>query len=324
MDEKSSKNIALMAFGLPIMTTAIVLGSMYAGHLITTRSDRPTNVNVAAPTPRIDVNVPQAAPPTVAVNATAPKVDVHVPQAAPAAVTVNPPSMPAPHITVNPPPASVTVIKEEKHERYAERVMERPVAQTVAAVAPASNADIKPAVAAPAPAAPVKAPEVKPVEPAKTEPNKSSSINVPTVGPSVTASAPVAEPAKAEAPKDIAEPTLDTLYTYASKYVDSYCRKKGLDPDAEAKKWNRNWKANVEQSISDNIDSGEQSYINRVVIAKRDHFTLENASPEKVVEACRILLRYRDGQLAWLQAMQDAMTKENLRKTVAFLAAGPR
>ena len=45
---------------------------------------------------------------------------------------------------------------------------------------------------------------------------------------------------------------------------------------------------------------------------------------EKICEACRIMLRYRDGQLAWLQAMKDALTNENLKKTMAFLAQGPR
>jgi len=317
MDEKGSKNVVLMAFGLPVMTTAIVLGSMYAGHLVTTKSDRPTNVNVSAQTPRIDVNVPQAAPPIVSVNATAPMVDVHVPQQAAPMVTVNPPSMPAPHITVNPPPASVTVIREEKFERqdrvYTERPFDRPLVQTVAAApAGAIAGDLKPAASTPpASAAPAKAPEAKPAEPAKTESNKSSSLTP----------APVPAPAKAKA--ELEEPSVDILYAYANKYVDAYCKKRGLDPAAESRKWNNTWKSNVEQSINDNIDSGEQSYINRVVISKRDHFNLENATPEKVVEACRILLRYRDAQLAWLQALQDGMTKENLRKTVAFLAQGP-
>jgi len=318
MDEKTNKNVVLMAFGLPVLTTVIVLGSMYAGHLVTTRSDIPTYVNVAPPAPQIAVNVPQAAPPTVAVNAVAPKVDVHLPQQAAPTVTVNPPSMPAPHITVNPPPASVTVIKEERERVFADRSdrmeRERPTAQTVAAVPPPSIAgDVKPAIATP-PAAPVKAPEVKPAEPARTEPNKSSSLTPAAPAP---AAAPVAR-------KELEEPTVDTLYTYATRYIDDYCKKKGLDPDAESRKWNRTWKANVDQAINDNIDSGEQSYINRVVISKRDHFNLDNATPEKVVEACRILLRYRDAQLAWLQAMKDGMTRENLKKTVAFLAAGPR
>jgi hypothetical protein len=121
------------------------------------------------------------------------------------------------------------------------------------------------------------------------------------------------------------EPSLDNLYAHATRYIDLYCHKHGLDPSNESRRWNSTWRSSVEQALSDNVDSSEQSYINRIVVAKRDYFNLGpgQASPEKVVEACRILLRYRDGQLAWLQAMKDALTNENMKKTMAFLAQGP-
>src|SRR5438067_10532145 len=119
-----NKHVVLMAFGLPVMTTAIVMGSMYAGHVMTTHSDRPTNVLVSAAAPKIDVNVPQAAPPSVNISASPATVDVHVPLSLPPTVTVNTPSAPAPNITVNPPPATVTVIErreENRDARFAER-----------------------------------------------------------------------------------------------------------------------------------------------------------------------------------------------------------
>src|SRR5690242_11038370 len=113
----SSRQVVLMAFGLPMMTSVIVIGSMYAGHIMTTHSDRPTNVMVSAATPNIDVNVPQAAPPNVQVSAPPAVVDVHVPQSAPPAITVNTPPFPSPNITVNPAAPTVTIIEREKERR---------------------------------------------------------------------------------------------------------------------------------------------------------------------------------------------------------------
>ena len=93
--------------------------------------------------------------------------------------------------------------------------------------------------------------------------------------PAETASAKAA--VASEVKKELEEPSLDTLYAYATRYVDSYCQKRGLDPANEDRRWNNTWKANVEQAVSDNIDSSEQSYINRMVISKRDYFNLELA-----------------------------------------------
>jgi hypothetical protein len=297
-DPPRNDHTLILAFGLPVVTTLIVMGSMYVGHIITTTSERPTEVRVQGVQPKIDVNVPQGPAPNVHVSATAPQVDVHVPPAppvlppmitvntpptAPPMITVNTPPVAPPNITVNPSPATVTVIDR--------REIDKPKTELAAAPAP---------VPAPAPQ--------KPAESAVALKSSSAAASAPVV-------------AKPSDPLGN-EPTLDNLYAHAARYIDLYCHKHGLDPASETRRWNNVWRSKLDQAISDNIDSSEQSYINRVVIAKRDCFA-PTASPDKVVEACRLMLRYRDGQLAWLQAMKDALTNENLKKTMSFLAQGP-
>jgi hypothetical protein len=118
-----SRHILWMAFGLPLMTAAISMGSMYLGHLITTQSDRPTNVVVQPAQSAVQVNVPQAKPPVIEVRPSEAQVQVHVPQSAPPTVTVTTPQAAPPNITVNPPPATVTVIerKEESEKASADK-----------------------------------------------------------------------------------------------------------------------------------------------------------------------------------------------------------
>jgi hypothetical protein len=276
VNKLESKEVLVMLFGLPVMITLIVLVSIGVGHVVTTRSDRPTNVTVASAPPRIDVNVPQSQAPQVNVSSSPAKVDVNVPSA------------PAPTINVTTPPAVVTVVQRNGDEH---------------AETPAAKAAAKPSVKevvkeSPTPAAPL---PVKPPEPPQAI--KASFI----------------QETKSPAQEDL---TLDTLYKYAERYIESYCAKRSLDGAAEAKKWDTKWKQGLEQAMKDNTDNDEQSYINRMVIMKRDCFDLEKATPEKIVEGCRLMLRYRDGQLAWLQAMKDAVTSENMKKTLAFLSAG--
>jgi hypothetical protein len=302
-----NNHVIVMAFGLPIMTTAIVMGSMYAGHLITQSSDRPAEVRVQTSPPKIDINVPQSAPPNINVSSTAPKVDIHVPQLQPPTVTVNTPQLAPPNITVNPPAATVTVIEKREGDHTPLLASET--------LKPAAT---KPQIVSERPAA--SAPIVQQEKTAPVIPGKPTSEAIHLSSPDLHSAVPVAK-AEAEPP---AEPTLENLYSYATRYVDMYCQKRGLDSLVEARRWNRMWQSNVDQAIADNIDSSEQSYINRIVITKRDYFNLNTATPEKIVEACRIMLRYRDGQLAWLQAMKDSLTNENLKKTMAFLAQGPK
>ena len=302
-DSQENKHIVLMAFGLPLMTSVIVAASMYAGHVLTTRSDRPTNVTVSAQAPRIDVNVPQAVPPTIQVASALPAITVQVPQSPPANVTVNTPQAAPPNITISPATPTVTVIQREVGTgRQTPIAADEPKLNDLQSAAlTIEKSSGAPANSAEGSRRNMTVPIIEAL--ALNELNNKDSAGVRTQVP--------------------AQPTLDTLYQLATSYIDSYCKKQGLDPIAENRKWYKKWKSGLDQAVADNIDSGEQSYINRVVIAKRDYFNIERATPERVVEACRLMLRYRDGQLAWLQAMKDAMTADNLRKTVAFLAVGP-
>jgi hypothetical protein len=329
VNKLDSREVLLMLFGLPLMVTLIVLLSIAVGHYVTTRSDRPTNVTVSAPA----VSIPA---PQVHLTAPAPKIDVNVPQAAPPVVNV---STPPAKVTVldrreyNPQPVPPTQPVPPLHAAPDFNALVSPVRLTAA---PAQNSD-----ALPAPADPASATSAAPSTPAQntaTQPGESrtdnpdnNADNSGNAGTQDLQSIPVsAEQHKSSAntPRSRRvnfseeELTLDTLYRYAEKYIDSYCRKNKLDPVQEGLKWNRKWKQNVEQAIADNIDTSEQTYINRMVLQKRDCFDIEKANPDQIVEGCRIMLRYRDGQLAWLQAMRDAATNENIKKTLVFLAAG--
>lgn len=118
-------------------------------------------------------------------------------------------------------------------------------------------------------------------------------------------------------PKD-EEATLDALYKNAEIYISAFCTKNGLQEDATGKKWEREWKDKVG-------DASEQVYINSWVVDHQNYFDMDKAKPEQVVEACRILLRYRDQNFAMLAALNKAlMDSDNIRKTVAFLKAGPK
>jgi hypothetical protein len=232
----------------------------------------------------------------VNVTAAAPKIDVNVPQqpapniqvsSAPPKIDVNVPQAAPPAITVSTPPAVVRVLHsgEEKDVQELKDILPLDRKQTL----PTGQ---------------------QPVEVLEGSPGKSSGVKPADVN--------LNSPARDE------ELNLDTLYKYAEKYVESYCRRNNLDPVTEQNRWLANWKRGLDQAIKDEIDASEQTYINRIVVAKRDCFDLERATPEKIVEGCRIMLRYRDGQFAWLKAMRDAATQDNLKKTLVFLAAGVR
>lgn len=120
------------------------------------------------------------------------------------------------------------------------------------------------------------------------------------------------------------EVTLEALYGSAERYIEAFCRKKGLDAQAENRKWLRRWTSSLTQAIKDDTDGSEQSYINRILLAKRDCFNMDKTAPEKTVEACRIMLRYRDAGLSWPSALRNALTPELMLHTLQFLSAGPR
>jgi hypothetical protein len=231
------------------------------------------------------------------VTAAMPRIDVNVPQqqppsiqvsSAPPKIDINVPQAAPPAVNVSTPPAVVRVLHTngETDEKGALPVDRRPMLPDIH----------------------------QPIEVLEGASSKSSLKDIKPYDAHMRTMASVRED----------ELTLDTLYKYAEKYVESYCRKNNLDPVAEQNRWLSNWKHGLDQSIKDEIDTGEQSYINRMVLTKRDCFDLEKATPEKIVEGCRLMLRYRDGQLAWLQAMKDAATHDNLKKTLVFLAAGVR
>jgi hypothetical protein len=309
VNKLESKEVLIILFGLPVMITLIVLASIGVGHVVTTRSDRPTNVTVAAATPKIEVNVPQQPAPKIQVSATVPNVDVNVPQALP------------PTINVTTPPAVVTVL-ERGDRSQAKLVSTDTVEKTIPVTANPDtstndNKAVKPAEKKPADTPPNFTPESGTPAPS-TEPSKNNSEKT---SDAPTDAGGVAQKLNTVRDEDL---TLETLYEYAEKYIESYCAKKNLDVAAESTKWIKKWNQSVEQSIRDNTDSDEQSYINRVTITKRECFDIEKATPEKIVEGCRIMLRYRDGQFAWLKAMRDAVTNESLKKTLVFLSAGAR
>jgi hypothetical protein len=234
------------------------------------------------------------------VTAAAPRIDVNVPQqpapniqvsSAPPKIDINVPQATPPAINVSTPPAIVRVV--HSNGTTSGEVDEK-------GTAPAEGGPLLPNIQ-------------QPIEVLEGS-SKSSLKDVKPMDAHYKSQAAVRE-------EDL---TLDTLYNYAEKYVNSYCRKNNLDPVLEQNRWLANWKRGLDQAIKDEIDSGEQSYINRIVLIKRDCFDLEKATPEKIVEGCRLMLRYRDGRLAWLQAMKDAATHDNLKKTLVFLAAGVR
>ena len=49
------REVLTMLFGLPIMITVIVLASITVGHIVTVRSNIPTQVNVSATPPNVDM-----------------------------------------------------------------------------------------------------------------------------------------------------------------------------------------------------------------------------------------------------------------------------
>lgn len=254
-----SKDGIWVLFLFPTMIAVMILGGVGVGHLITSRSQVPTKVEVAAASPRIDVNVPTAAAPRVEVTSATPQVNIHVPNQL------------APIVNVSTPPATVTVLDKREPDKQDKLKAEKPLAPE---------------------------PQVIPVS-APVKPDKTSMAPLPPLMP------------KEE------DFTIESLYRNADTYIASYCQKNSIQKDAANKKWEEQWKDKVDKS-----NFSEQVYINNWVIDNRSYFDINKAKPEQIVEACRILLRYRDQNLAMLGAFNEVLTAENIKKTVAFLAAG--
>lgn len=234
--------------------------------------------------------ITRAQPPTpVTVTAAPPRIDVNVPQAAAPRVEVTAMSQPA--IEVNVPasnPAAVNITAP----------------QPLVTILDRRDAD-----------RPESKKEVVPIVPVKAH-SEAPSIPEPVQVQIQYKDKPTDVTFKTE------DLTIETLFQYAERYIDSYCLVKHLDPSVEAVRWNREWRQKLETAIADGSVNDEQGYMNRVIVEKRDCLNLEQATPEKIVEGCRLMLRYRDGKLTLLKAMKDQVTGDNLRKSLVFLAAG--
>jgi hypothetical protein len=217
--------------------------------------------------------------------------DVHINNPEPK-VTITMPNMIPPKVEVNIPPSQPTVN------------VSTPPAIVTMVRASDSYQEKKEKIEAPKPEAP-KPEEPKPEEPKPEEPVKVNSVEPPT--------------------NIINEnTTIDDLYRAAEKYLEAYCLKKGLNPKKESERWYFNWKSRLKQAQHDSIDTDEQSFINRMVVDNSDYFDKDNATPEKIVEGCRILLRYRDGNLKLYSKLNNKLMKDdNLKKALTFLVAGP-
>lgn len=280
-----SREVLTMMFGPPMMVTVIVLSSIVVGHIVTTRSNIPTQVSVSAASPTVELK-PQVNVSPTPVQVTTPKVEVTVPQQAP------------PQVNVTTPPAIVTMVNKLQNGELRLEPSKEPVK--------------------------LELPRVDPPKPPVSTPAKVVAPESPVIGPPVPL-APVTSEKKKETPKE--EPktlTVDDLYAAAEKYLEAYCKKSNLDPQKEKEAWNKKWKQRLDQAVTDNVASDEQGYINRVVVDKRDCFDIEQATPEKIAEGCRILLRHRDGKLAMLSALQEKVTPENIQKTISLLSASAK
>lgn len=297
----------------PQKTTAIQIDADDAATKVHLRDTRPSPTVTALPKP-IQKPVQQ----TVQLDAPVVPAAVATPVATPAVVVPAPvvaPANPAPRVS----PEPAVVVELPKAETGGDVATAEPV-RRAPVVAP------KPVEPAPQPVQAVR-PAPAPVAPVADQNDvrgnegrmilASSPVQPVTAGPAAHSHLLLGRPVRDE------DLSLDLLYALSTKYVDAYCMKKGLNPADETKRWMKRWMDNVEQAMYDG-DSSEQQYINRVTIAKRDCFNIEKAAVDKVVEGCRILLRYRDGNFTWLSAMREALTRENLKKTLVFLNAGPQ
>ena len=201
-------------------------------------------------------------------------------------------------------------------------VQQPPATVTVAPAQPAVNVT---ATASP-PIIEVKVPQQQP-------PTVNNVVNTPPAVVTVVSrmleaeqrqAAPAPKPpdaAKAEAPKPARPLTLDDLYAAAEKYIEGFCKKRGLDPAKEREAWLKRWQDSVTQAALDHTAESEQAYIDRVIVEKRDCLDVERAKPEQVLEGCRLLLRHRDAKLVMLAALQERITPDGIKQTVAALAA---
>lgn len=115
---------------------------------------------------------------------------------------------------------------------------------------------------------------------------------------------------------------IEDLYGLADKFISCYCMCRSIDETEFRSKWLKKYTNGLDTAMMDD-NTTEQSYINRLVIAKRGCFNLDKASKEDVIEACFILLRFRDTNLTILSALRDKATPDMLLKAVGVLGSNP-
>lgn len=115
------------------------------------------------------------------------------------------------------------------------------------------------------------------------------------------------------ATEDKAQLTIDDLYPIAERFVNEYYKKNNLDQTVETRKWMDNWNSRVRE------EGDEQRLANRVLIEKREGFNVEKARPDQVVDACRLMLRYRDAKLALPTLFKEYVTADALLKIKKYL-----
>lgn len=237
-------NSYVFLFGLPLLLTLIILGTVGVAYMVTKPNVMMPNLTVQAPKVEATVNVPEQPAPVV----NSPNVVVNVPPSRPNIMVNQSPA--------EPPNVNVTV------------------------------------------------PDSKPGE-------------VRTIEKVVEKTKPVPVPIYVETKdKDQAVVTIQDVYRAAEKYIEDYCQTSGKDPKKESERWLSVWQDRVKEK------GDEQRLANDVLIEKRGGFDVTQAKPEEVVEVCRLMLRYRDANLAIPTAFKEALSAENLYKFKIALDQG--
>lgn len=207
-------------------------------------------------------------------------------------------------------------------EEVVQRVMKEVPALAKALVSPV-NVHVQPADVK-VPETKVVLPEMQPKVYVTSAPQEAPNVNVSVAGgdgKTQTVTKVVEKVVEKEVPiyvatEDKAQITINDLYPVAERFVNEYCKKSNLDSAAEEKKWMDAWNTRVKE------EGDEQILANRVLIEKRESFNVEKAKPEQVVEACRLMLRYRDARLSLPSVFKENVTAGALLKIKRYLEAG--
>ncbi|MBI3832517.1 MAG: hypothetical protein HY291_23545 [Planctomycetes bacterium] len=207
-------------------------------------------------------------------------------------------------------------------EEVVQRVMKEVPALAKALVSPV-NVNVQPADVK-VPETKVVLPEMQPRVYVTSAPQEAPNVNVSVAGgdgKSQTVTKVVEKIVEKEVAiyvptEDKAQITINDLFPIAERFVGDYCKKCNLDVAAEDRKWMDAWNSRVKE------EGDEQVLANRVLIEKRESFNVEKAKPEQVVEACRLMLRYRDAKLSLPTVFKENVTAGALLKIKRYLETG--